>query len=164
MRVELAILGLLMKGSIYGYDIHKKLLELSGGYINIKFGSIYHALKKALKNGWVKKTGKEKKGGSPERYIYRITPEGKRYYIKNLSKYYEKILIHFDVDLVLMFLQSLEEEDKELFIEDRVETMNLKLKEIREKIEKEKEASEDISLLSYIENHLKAELAWVKTI
>ncbi len=54
MRIELTILGLLMKGNLYGYDIKKKILEVSGGFVDTKFGSIYYAIKKSQNKGWIK--------------------------------------------------------------------------------------------------------------
>ncbi len=163
MRIELTILGLLMKGNLYGYDIKKKINEASGGFVDTKFGSIYYAIKKSQNKGWIKKKGTEKDGGNPERYVYQITPEGKKYFTKGITRYFEKSFIHFDVDLLLMFLLTLDKNAKEQFVEERLEHLNEKLKDIKKKIAEIEKSKEDISLYSYIESHLKAELAWVKS-
>lgn len=166
MRIELTILGLLIESNLYGYEIKKKIVERLEGFLDIKFGSIYYAIKKAVKNGWVKKIGTEKEGGNPERYIYQILPAGKKYYKKLLKQYFENNLIHFDIDIVLMFLSSLTDEQLEQFIEDRTITVKDKLASIREK---KKDASKETGknaqtlLYSYLENHLKAEQAWLKS-
>ena len=63
MKIEITILGLLMEGNLYGYEIKKKIVERLGEYVDIKFGSIYYAIKKAVENEWVKRVGTEKDGG-----------------------------------------------------------------------------------------------------
>lgn len=166
MRIELTILGLLLEGNLYGYEIKKKIVERLEGFLDIKFGSIYYAIKKAVKNGWVKKIGTEKEGGNPERYIYQILPAGKKYYKKLLKQYFENNLIHFDIDIVLMFLSSLSDEQMEQFIEERTTTVKDKLASIREKMKdtsKEAGNSSQALLYSYLENHLKAEQTWLKS-
>lgn len=165
MRIELTILGLLIESNLYGYEIKKKIVERLEDFLDIKFGSIYYALKKAVKNGWVKRIGTEKEGGNPERYIYQIMPLGKKYYKKMLRQYYEQNMIHFDIDIVLMFLNSLSAEQRVQFVEDRMVVVKDKLISIREKMKEEAKMPEENSqlhLYSFLENHLKAELAWLK--
>ncbi len=166
MRIELTILGLLIEGNLYGYEIKKKIVDRLEGFLDIKFGSIYYAIKKAVKNGWVKRIGTEKEGGNPERYVYQILPAGKKYYKKMLRQYFEHNLIHFDIDIVLMFFNSLASEQKEQFVEDRMSIVKDKLNSIKDKIKKESKDSDigsQIHLYSYLENHLKAELTWLKS-
>ncbi len=164
MRAELSILGLLYEENLYGYDIFKKISESSGGVNDLKQASVYYHLKRIEKKGFVIKKGVEKNGNNLERYPFQITPEGKKYFKCELRRYFEISRFHFDVDLMLVFVNTLDEEGKKSFIEDRVESLSLKLKEVREDIEKAKKASWDISVYSYLESHLKAELAWIKTI
>jgi DNA-binding PadR family transcriptional regulator len=167
MKIEITILGLLMEGNLYGYEIKKKIVERLEDYVDIKFGSIYYAIKKALDNEWVKKVGTEKDGGNPERYIYQIMPAGRKYYKKMLKQYFEHNLIHFDIDIVLMFYNTLPAELKEQFIEDRIETVKEKVEYIRKKTEEESklpESGSQVHIYSYLENHLKAELSWLKTL
>ncbi len=167
MKIEITILGLLMEGNLYGYEIKKKIVERLEDYVDIKFGSIYYAIKKALENEWVKKVGTEKDGGNPERYIYQIMPAGRKYYKKMLKQYFEHNMIHFDIDIVLMFYNTLSPELKEQFIEDRIENVKEKVEYIRKKSEEESklpDSNSQIHIYSYLENHLKAELSWLKTL
>ncbi|MCU0821456.1 MAG: PadR family transcriptional regulator [Spirochaetes bacterium] len=166
MRIELTILGLLIEGNLYGYEIKKKIVERLEGFLDIKFGSIYYAIKKAVKNGWVKRIGTEKEGGNPERYVYQILPEGKKYYKKMLRHYFEHNLIHFDIDIVLMFYNSLSSEQKEQFVDDRLTVIKDRLLSVKDKMKDEmkgNQAGPQLHLYSYLENHLKAELTWLKT-
>lgn len=167
MKIEITILGLLMEGNLYGYEIKKKIVERLEDYVDIKFGSIYYAIKKAVENEWVKKVSTEKEGGNPERYIYQILPSGRKYYKKMLKQYFEHTMIHFDIDIVLMFFNNLAPEQKDQFIEDRQEILKEKLSYIRERIEEESKspsANSQVHIFYYIENHLKAEMNWLKSL
>ncbi len=167
MKTELAILGLLIEGNLYGYEIKKKIIERLKDYVDIKFGSIYYALNKAVENEWVKQTGTERKGRNPERYVYEILPAGKKYFRKLLRQYFEQNLLHFETDIILMFIDMLEAEQKEKFIADRKKFIEDKLNEIKAKIstktEKEGERSQ-IFLYTYLKYHLQAELDWLNSL
>ncbi len=164
MKIELVLLGLLMKGKMHGYDIRKKTVALTKGYITIAFGSIYYAIKKSLKNGWIKKVGTEKVGDNPDRNTYEITPEGKKYYSKSIRKYFDNNLIHFNIDLLLMLIHTLDKRHKRILFEEREVFINEKLSLIREETKAEPETSEKYLINTYIEKHLKAELEWIKSI
>lgn len=164
MKIEITILGLLMEGNLYGYEIKKKIVERLEDYVDIKFGSIYYAIKKSVENGWVKRVGTEKESGNPERYVYEILPAGKKHYKKLLKQYFDTNFIHFDVDIVLMFFDNLTEEQKEQFLEERTSLVKEKIDSIKDKIEKDTNDNSYRHILSYLEHHLKAELNWLKTL
>jgi DNA-binding PadR family transcriptional regulator len=167
MKIEITILGLLMEENLYGYEIKKKIVERLEDYVDIKFGSIYYAIKKAVDNGWVKRVGTEKESGNPERYIYEILPAGRKHYKKILKQYFNQNMIHFDIDIVLMFYKFMPEDQKDQFVEDRISLIKEKLEAIKIKIEEEKKVPEEksyINVLTYLENHLKAEYAWLKSL
>ena len=151
MKTDLVILGLIDRNIQSGYDIMKQLKKLTVKNANIKFGSIYHALKKSTDNGWIKKTGSTRDGGNPEKHIYKITPEGKKHLKKAARKYFSDKDVFFDADLTLMVLDELDPES----IEERTQVVKDKLASIKEK---------DSLYLSYIEQHLRAELAWLKSL
>jgi DNA-binding PadR family transcriptional regulator len=166
MKITLIILGLLSEKNLYGYEIKKIIKERCGDFINIQFGSIYFAIKKAEKKEWIKKAGVEKNGTDPERCVYQILPAGRKYFQKGLRDYFNKNLIHFESDIVLMFADTLDAAQKEVFIEDRKEYLTAKLEEIQEILstKKKKDNPRASSLFNYIESHLKTELAWIKSI
>ena len=164
MKILLTILGLLNKSNLYGYEIKKMINEYSGGYVDAKFGSIYYAIKKSLNSGWIKQKGSEKAEGNPERFVYQITPEGKKYFKKGMRKYFDINQLHFDIDILLLFLNSLEGEQMATFIEERTEYLNDNLNSIREKIKDTPKTSDNFNVFNYIENHLKAELLWIKSL
>jgi len=165
MKIEITILGLLMEGNLYGYEIKKKIVERLEDYVDIKFGSIYYAIKKSVENGWVKRVGTEKESGNPERYVYEILPAGKKHYKKLLKQYFDSKFIHFDVDIVLMFFGSLSDEQKEQFLEDRVSFIEEKIEAITEKLDNmDTTADSYTNILTYLQYHLKSELEWLNSI
>ena len=167
MKIEITILGLLMEENLYGYEIKKKIVERLEDYVDIKFGSIYYAIKKAVDSGWVKRVGTEKESGNPERYIYEILPNGRKHYRRLLKQYFDKTLIHFDIDIVLMFINYLPGDQKEQFIEQRISLVKEKLEGIKNKIDegKTKEGEQSYrEIYTYLEHHLKAELSWLKSL
>jgi DNA-binding PadR family transcriptional regulator len=167
MKIEITILGLLMEENLYGYEIKKKIVERLEDYVDIKFGSIYYAIKKAVDNGWVKRVGTEKDSGNPERYIYEIMPNGKKHYKKLLKQYFDRTMIHFDIDIVLMFINYLTDDQKKQFIEQRMALLKEKLDSIKKKIDGDTNRSGEQSyheIFTYLEHHLKAEMSWLKTL
>jgi DNA-binding PadR family transcriptional regulator len=167
MKVEITVLGLLSDSNLYGYEIQKNINERVDGFLDINFGSIYYVLKKGIKNGWIKKIGINKEPGRPERHTFQILPEGRARYKKLIKKYFNKNFLHFDVDIVLMFYNTLTEEQKKQFIEDRVSLVKDKLLLVKDKISNCTSASSKNSLMNfytYLETHLKAEQAWLKTL
>jgi hypothetical protein len=76
MKIEITILGLLMEGNLYGYEVKKKIIERLEDYVDIKFGSIYYALRKAVDSGWVRQTGVEKEAAIPSAMCTKYFPRG----------------------------------------------------------------------------------------
>lgn len=74
--VQLGILALLQEGRRYGFDIIEELRKRTGGYLDLKEGTLYPALHRLEKQGllrseWVL----SQTGGAPRKY-YAITDEG----------------------------------------------------------------------------------------
>jgi len=71
--LDMAILGLLREGPMHGYELKQRLVDL--GFWRISFGSVYPALRRLDRSGWV-----EVSAGSGRRKEYRITAEGKEHF------------------------------------------------------------------------------------
>ena len=121
----------------------RKRREACNNTSDVKFGSIYYSLAKGLKNGWIEKAETEKEGGNPERYIYKITSNGKKTYKKMLKKYMMENETLFFVDPAVMLFDELEENEKailqakinrihDFFIEEIAKNRNLSKKMVRE--------------------------------
>lgn len=77
MIAKLVILGILNRRRHYGYEI-KKTIEFEMKDFDIKFGSIYHALKSFMQQGMIQRVQTEQTSeGRPDRFIYEIQEKGR---------------------------------------------------------------------------------------
>ncbi len=75
------ILNILRQGDSYGYEIYKKIIELSGNQYELKEATLYTAFRRLEQEGYILSYwGDETQGG--RRKYYRITEEGKKHYNK----------------------------------------------------------------------------------
>ncbi|SCW59626.1 PadR family transcriptional regulator, regulatory protein PadR [Lachnospiraceae bacterium C10] len=73
------ILYLLWDSPSYGYEISKKISELTQGMYNIKETTLYSAFKRMEKDGLVTSFYQSSESGKRRTY-YQITDEGRLYY------------------------------------------------------------------------------------
>jgi len=73
------ILYLLLDQESYGYEISKKIKDLSDEKYIIKETTLYSAFNRLLKNGFIEAFFKDETFGKRRTY-YRITEAGRRYY------------------------------------------------------------------------------------
>jgi DNA-binding PadR family transcriptional regulator len=81
--LELAVLGLLHESPMHGYELRKQLNVVLGWGRLLSYGSLYPALKRMLKAGWI---AEQAKTGTPgtgsvgvsrrQRIVYELTPAG----------------------------------------------------------------------------------------
>ena len=84
MDVKTILLGSLFDKSLSGYDL-KKLFSLSFAFFSdLSYGSIYPALKKLEQAGLITMKLKIQEN-APNRKVYSITEEGKRYFLNSLK-------------------------------------------------------------------------------
>ena len=74
--VQLCILAMLSSKKKYGFQIIKELKEQSGGYYTLKEGTLYPALHRLEKRGYLKSEWVTQKSGMPRKY-YTLTNRGK---------------------------------------------------------------------------------------
>lgn len=76
--LDLALLAALEERPRYGLDILAHVNERSGGLFEMKEGSLYPALARLVKAGWVDTEWQPSdKGGAPRKF-YRLTDDGRR--------------------------------------------------------------------------------------
>lgn len=75
---RLLVLGVVRAhGRAHGYQVRRELLSWAADrWANVKPGSIYHALKKAAKDGLLEAVATEEGDAGPERTVYQLTPDG----------------------------------------------------------------------------------------
>ena len=76
--VQLGILALLEEGRRYGFEIIEELRGRTGGYLDLKEGTLYPALHRLEKQGLLTAEWVLTEGGAPPRKYYSITPQGRK--------------------------------------------------------------------------------------
>lgn len=81
-HTDTIILNILRQGDSYGYEIYKKILELSDNKYELKEATLYTAFRRLEKEGHIMSYwGDETQGG--RRKYYRITELGQKQYERN---------------------------------------------------------------------------------
>ena len=80
------ILYLLLEEASYGYEISKKIRELTEDKYIIKETTLYSAFTRLEKNGYIESFFGDESGGKRRTY-YRITESGRRYYQKKCEEW-----------------------------------------------------------------------------
>ena len=75
--IQLCILAVLSTKKKYGFQIIKELREQSGSYFDLKEGTLYPALHRLEKRGYLKSEWVTQKSGMPRKY-YALTDVGKK--------------------------------------------------------------------------------------
>ena len=128
---ELLFLGLLKEGPKHGYEIKRQIEEELFPFVGLKIKSIYYPLKKMEQLGLVNKdVGRE--GKWPEKFVYSITPKGKKIFDHLITESFLSIQRpFFTIDLSLYFLPYVDEKIAKRRLKGRV----IFLKRIKSQIE-----------------------------
>lgn len=127
---ELILLGLLRERPKHGYEIKKELQEMSSLFAGVDSQSIYYPLQALEKKRLLIKSI-SKKGNRPMRFVYKLTPEGKKYFLELLAKsflYFRKP--QFSLDLSLYFLQYIQPEVAKRKLRARIRILNKLAKDL----------------------------------
>lgn len=83
--LEILVLNLIAEEAQYGYVLLQELKERSGGFFELKEGTLYPILYRLEDAKWIESYWVEaEKRGLPKKY-YRITKAGKRYAAESLA-------------------------------------------------------------------------------
>lgn len=82
-HTDTIILNILRQGDSYGYEIFKRILQLSNNRYELKEATLYTAFRRLEKDGDITSYwGDETQGG--RRKYYRITAQGQEHYEQNV--------------------------------------------------------------------------------
>jgi len=148
---EMLFLGLLMDGPKHGYEIKRKIEEELLPLVGLKVKSIYYPLKKMERLELIEKdVGRE--GKFPEKYIYRITPKGRKIFDHLITESFLSIeRPFFNIDLSLYFMQYVDKSISRRKLRGRI----MYLKQVKRAVEKllKKEQPPAAAHLSIILEH-----------
>lgn len=84
--LDLLILKTLSLGPLHGYGIAQHIARLSAAALRVEEGSLYPALQRLKRNGWVKAAWRRSPTNRRARY-YQLTPKGRRQLSRELSAF-----------------------------------------------------------------------------
>ncbi|HEY6768673.1 MAG TPA: PadR family transcriptional regulator [Candidatus Sulfotelmatobacter sp.] len=87
---EVIILTLLSQREMHGYEIGQQIEELSDGVLRFEMASLYSALYRMLRKGWLEAYWETSPAGRKRRY-YRLTKNGRRQ-IRTLRRSWQQFL------------------------------------------------------------------------
>lgn len=90
--LDMLILKTLQWGPAHGYGIVQALRTQSGDVLRVETGSLYPALHRLERQGWVRSEWKQSESNQRARY-YRITPAGKKQLAEELSRWEQMVEI-----------------------------------------------------------------------
>lgn len=75
--VGLTVLALLTQGERHTYDMHRQIIDTHKDFVVGLPRSMYHAVERLSRDGFIVAVDTTREGGRPERTSYRITDEGR---------------------------------------------------------------------------------------
>lgn len=162
---ELIILGLLVDGPKHGYQIKKLIREIAANYASIENTSIYYPLKKMKKDGLVFEK-RIKPQGSLEKFVYRITNEGRATFKKLLYKNFLKLQRPFlNTDISLYFSKYMDKKMADRYLHQRIQWLKrIKkwLTETEQNLTKQKKEHSLILIIRHNIELIKTEIKFSK--
>jgi transcriptional regulator len=85
--LDMLILRTLVLGRAHGHEIAKHIQRTTDYVLQVEHGSLYPALHRLERKGWVSAKWETPKGGKREFKYYRLTPAGKKQLMAEHSKW-----------------------------------------------------------------------------
>jgi DNA-binding PadR family transcriptional regulator len=90
MDARLLILGVLHRGDFHPYEIKRRLeAAMVECYVDVDVGTLYYAVRKLDKDGFIAEIAQERVARGGVRTIYRITSEGRAEFREGLHRQFE---------------------------------------------------------------------------
>lgn len=155
--LDMAILGLLREGPLHGYELRQRLVDL--GFWRISFGSVYPALRRLDRSGWI-----EVSGGSGRRKEYRITAEGKEHFQQILEDEASEVENTTAFRVRLAFFRYMEPSVRIGFLERRKSVLRERIATARGSLRKTADRVDRYtqSLMEHGVEVAEADVAWIE--
>jgi len=109
MHKVLLLLGLLQRGPLYGYELHRIVRAHGELYADLKKANLYYLLERLASEGYLSVEAEEgARGARGEKLIYELTEQGRAHFkalLREIILTYEPA--HTGVDTAVVFLASL---------------------------------------------------------
>lgn len=103
--LELAILGFLSEGPLHGYELKRRVAQLTGYARPVSDGTLYPAIKRLDRSGLLER--RSEPGAGPARYVLTITDEGRHELTSRLRDPQDNDLSDFSRFVVVLTFLSL---------------------------------------------------------
>jgi DNA-binding PadR family transcriptional regulator len=125
MHKVLLLLGLLLDGPLYGYQLHQVVRAHGELYADLKKANLYYLLERLAKDGYLEmEVEPGTKGARGERLIYTITEAGRAHFhamLRETLVRYE--LTHTGIETAVVFLSHLSSEEGIALLQQRRRAM-----------------------------------------
>ena len=154
--LDMAILGLLREGPMHGYELRQRLVDF--GFWRISFGSIYPALRRLEKSGFI-----EARPGSGRRKEHAITAEGKEHFQEILEDESSEVENSTAFKVRLAFFKYMEPDTRIGFLERRKTVLRERIAETRGSLRKAADKVDRYTeaLMSHGVRSAEADVAWL---
>jgi PadR family transcriptional regulator, regulatory protein PadR len=75
--LDMLILKIVALGPIHGYGISQRIRQISNEVLQVQQGSLYPALHRLEKRGWLESAWREADSGRPAKF-YKLSPKGRK--------------------------------------------------------------------------------------
>jgi DNA-binding PadR family transcriptional regulator len=166
--LELAVLGLLHENPMHGYELRKQLNVTLGWGRVLSYGSLYPALKKMLKAGWITEhvTAPEPGAGVTvsrrQRIVYELTPAGDERFAKLMSDAGPATWEDDNFDVRFAFFGRTDREIRLRILEGRRTRLEERLAQVQQQLERARETdSYAVELQRHGLESVEREVRWL---
>lgn len=164
MHKLLLLLGLLQRGPLYGYELHRIVRAHGELYADLKKANLYYLLERLAAEGHLSVRAEEgTRGARGERLIYELTDQGKAYFktlLREVMLTYEPA--HTGIDTAVVFLASLSRAEGLQLLSERRRLVAARRDEVEQELATVAERSPLLHIASdHLLSLIDAELAWI---
>jgi len=166
MDARLLILGVLHRGDFHPYEIKRRLeAAMVECYVDVDVGTLYYAVRKLEKDGFIAEVAQERVARGGVRTIYRITPEGRAEFSHGLHRQFDiEGPVSQNLYGALLFLHLADRATVEASLRRRIARLDeliAKLGPIREQFASRLTTGGE-HLLDHLDQQRRLDRAWLK--
>jgi len=164
MHKVLLLLGMLLDGPLYGYQLHQIIRAHGELYADLKKANLYYLLERLAGDGYLEVNVEPgTRGARGERLIYIITAKGRAHFytlLRETLQSYE--LVHKGIETAVVFLSYLTPEEGVTLLRKRREAVQAKRAQVvAGGVDTEQSSPLVVIASDHLISLIDAELAWI---
>lgn len=170
--LEFAVLGLLHESPLHGYELRKRLTTVLGWGRVLSYGSLYPALKKMVRSGWISEkveTPETTARGATsrrQRIVYELTPAGDERFGKLMADAGPAAWEDDNFDVRFAFFSRTDMEIRLRILEGRRARLEERLARVQGQLDKTKKEMD--AYATELQRHgiesVEREVSWLSTL